>query len=88
MGNTLSTQCTVGAIDGLIIRHIYCGTGSGVLYIPDMHGLDFIADLYTAHTFNTFPGIPDQRERMIPGCLGNLLGKRYFQNSQIVGNLL
>ena len=88
MGNTLSTQCTVGAIDGLIIRHIYCGTGPGVLYIPDMHGLDFIADLYTAHTFNTFSGIPDQRERMIPGCLGNFLGKRYFQNSQIVGNLL
>jgi hypothetical protein len=53
-----------------------------------MHGLDFITDLYASHTFDAFPGIPDQRERMVPGSLRDFLGKRYFQNSQIIGYLL
>ena len=88
MGNTLPAQGAVGTIDGLVVRHIHSGTGSGILYIPDMHGLDFITDLYASHTFDAFPGIPDQRERMVPGSLRDFLVKRYFQNSQIIGYLL
>ena len=86
MGNTLSTQCTVGAIDGLIIRHIYCGTGSGVLYILHMHGLTYRRSVHSIHLI--FFWNPGLRGKNDPRVSGNFLGKKALPNSQIVGNLL
>ena len=88
MGDTLSAERTVGSVYLFIAGHVYRSAGARILYVPHMHILYLVADLYTAHTFDTFSGITDQGEGRIPGNLSHFLFKRNFQNSQIIGNLL
>ena len=49
---------------------------------------ELVTDLDTAHTFNTFRGISDQREILIPRLSFNLCLIWDLQNIQIVGDLL
>ena len=56
--------------------------------VPHAHGLNLVADLHTAHTFDTFCRITDDRERMIPWLVLDLDLVWDFNNIQLSGKSL
>ena len=88
MGNTLSADAAVRFFYPPVPGNIHCSSGTGVLYVPDMQVLYLIAELYTAHAFDTFAEIPDQRETVIPRHLRDFFFIRNVNDAQIVGQLL
>ncbi len=88
MGNTLSAEGTVGFFDRLMTCYIHRRTRTGSFKIPDIQALHLIADLNTAHTFDTFCRIADKREMLVPWLVFQFLLKRDLQDIQIIGDLL
>ena len=88
MSYTLSAKCTVDLIYLFIFLNAHCGSGTGTDHIPDIQTLHLVTDLYTAHTFDTFSGIPDQWEVVIPVIFFITLLKRKVNDIQVICQLL
>ncbi len=66
MCDALSTKGAIHIFDILHIYRAYTGTFACIDNVPHAHGLDLVADLHTAHTFDTFRRITDDREKNDP----------------------
>ena len=88
MRNALSADAAVRFLYGSVAGYIHRGSGTGILYVPDVKRLHLIADLHAAHAFDAFPKIPDQRKILVPGHFHDFLLIRNIYDSQIVRQLL
>ena len=83
-----SAPVAIHIFDILHIYRAYTGTFACIDNVPHAHGLDLVADLHTAHTFDTFRRIADDRERMIPWLVLDLDLVWDFNNIQLSGKSL
>ena len=88
VGDALSAQGAGSILDIHVPRHIDCGPRAGSLHIPDRQLLHLVADLDTAHAFDTLCRIADQREVHVPLSPVYLLPVGKIDNIQIIGHLL
>ena len=59
MGHTLSAEGTIGVLQSPPVLNVHRGTGTSPSHIPDIHPLDLIANLHTAHTLDALTGLTD-----------------------------
>ena len=59
VGDALAAVDTVGILQIPVQAHIHGSTGAGASHIPDMHTLNLVTDLNTAHTLDALGVIPD-----------------------------
>ena len=91
VSDALPAERAVGILDDPVVRHIDGRAAARARNVPDVHGLDLVADLDAAHAFDAFLVIPVEREcrRESPAQpFGQLHFKGGADDAQIVGNLL
>ena len=88
MGDTLTAEAAVTVLNGNIAGNVYGSTGTGVLYVPDMQLLYFVANLNAAHAFDAFLGIADERELLVPGSVYNITLIGNIVNAKVIGQSL
>ena len=84
VGDTLSTDCTVGFCNLLSAGYANAGTFSGIDHIPDSKSLYFLTNLNTTHTFDTLACITDQWEILRPFIYFIMFFKRNFPDIQFI----
>ena len=88
VGDALSAKRTVCLLDLSSAGYIDGRARAGTLEIPDVQVLNLVTDLDTAHTLDTFCGIPYEREVFIPWLAFQTLAKRKVKDIQIVCDFL
>ena len=59
MGDALTAEGAVAVLEIAADSHIQRGAGAGAYHIPDVHSLNLVAGLNTAHTLNALAGFTD-----------------------------
>ena len=59
VGDTLAAVDAVGILQVPVHAHIHSGAGAGAGHIPNVHTLNLVADLNTAHTLDALGVVPD-----------------------------
>ena len=88
MGDALSAEYAVRVFEIAVIAHVHGGPGAGARHVPDVHALDFVADLDAAHALDALAGLPDNGDAQVHvGALRlDLIG--LVVDVQVVGELL
>ena len=60
VGDALAAQGAVRILDHSVPGHIHRGPPPGARHVPDVHGLDLVADLDAAHAFDAFVVVVEQ----------------------------
>ena len=59
VGDALTAEGAVAVLEIAADSHIYRGAGAGAYHVPDVHSLNLVADLNTAHTLDALAGLAD-----------------------------
>ena len=88
VGDALTAKAAVGVPDRHAVSHADCSPEGGTEFLPYVHVLDLVADLYAAQAGHALGGIPDEWEGVVPAVVVGVLHIGGADHAQVSGDAL